>query len=281
MGKLGYRDFMQKIEFTKMHGLGNDFVIIDRRSNKIEINDNLIQKLSDRRTGAGCDQLITINNPTIDDVDVSIDIFTPAGDKAEACGNGTRCVAKILFDENNEKETLKILSDAGTLIAKKTENEISVNMGKMTTDWDKIPLSEEMDPLNIPIKIEGFDKGVAVNIGNPHVVFFGKSIENINLSQIGPKIEKHYFFPNKTNVEFIEILNSNTIKMKVWERGAGATLACGSGACAAVYAGWKKKLIENSAEVRLEKGSLHINIIDEEAIMTGPAEIIYNGNIQI
>ena len=272
---------MQKIEFTKMHGLGNDFVIIDRRLSKIEINDNLIQKLSDRRTGAGCDQLITINNPTIDDVDVSIDIFNPAGDKAEACGNGTRCVAKILFEENNEKETLKILSDAGTLIAQKNENEISVNMGKMTTDWDKIPLSEEMDPLNIPIKIEGFDKGVAVNIGNPHVVFFGKSIENINLSQIGPKIEKHYFFPNKTNVEFIEILNSNTIKMKVWERGAGATLACGSGACAAVYAGWKKKLIENSVEVQLEKGSLHINIIDEEAIMTGPAEISYSGNIQI
>ena len=280
MGELGYRDFMQKIEFTKMHGLGNDFVIIDRRSNKIEINDNLIQKLSDRRTGAGCDQLITINNPTIDNVDVSIDIFNPAGDKAEACGNGTRCVAKILFNENNEKETLKILSDAGTLIAKKAGDEISVNMGKMTTDWEKIPLSEEMDPLNIPIKVEGFDRGVAVNIGNPHVVFFGKSIENINLNQLGPKIEKHNFFPNKTNVEFIEILNSNTIKMRVWERGVGVTLACGSGACAAVYAGWKKNLIERSAEVQLEKGSLHINIINEEAIMTGPAEISYNGNIE-
>ena len=272
---------MQKIEFTKMHGLGNDFVIIDRRSNKIEINDNLIQKLSDRRTGAGCDQLITINNPSSGNADVSIDIFNPAGDKAEACGNGTRCVAKILFNENNKKETLKILSDAGTLIAKKAGDEISVNMGKMTTDWKEIPLSEEMDSLNVPIEVKGFDKGVAVNIGNPHIVFFGKSIENINLNQIGPKIEKHNFFPNKTNVEFIEILNSNTIKMKVWERGAGVTLACGSGACAAVYAGWKKKLIESSAEVQLEKGSLHINIIDEEAIMTGPAEISYNGSIQI
>ena len=148
---------MQKVKFTKMHGLGNDFVIIDRRSNKIEINDNLIQKLSDRRTGAGCDQLITINNPGSGNADVSIDIFNPTGDKAEACGNGTRCVAKILFDENNEKETLKILSDAGTLIAKKAGDEISVNMGKMTTDWEKIPLSKEMDPLNIPIEVEGFD----------------------------------------------------------------------------------------------------------------------------
>jgi len=136
-------------------------------------------------------------------------------------------------------------------------------------------------PLNVPIEVEGFDKGVAVNVGNPHIVFFGKSIEYINLRQLGPEIEKHNFFPNKTNVEFIEILSANKIKMKVWERGVGVTLACGSGACAAVYAGWKKKLLGSSAEVRLEKGSLHINIIDEEAIMTGPAETSYNGNIQI
>jgi len=271
---------MQKIEFTKMHGLGNDFVIIDTRSKDIEVNDNLIRKLSDRRTGAGCDQLITISN-TNNNADISIDIFNPAGDKAEACGNGTRCVAKILFDENDEKETLKILSDAGILIAKKIGNNISVNMGKITTLWKKIPLSEEMDPLNIPIQVEGFDKGVGVNIGNPHVVFFGKSIENIDLNKIGPKIENHKFFPNKTNVEFIEIINSNKIKMKVWERGAGITLACGSGACAAVYAGLKKNLIEKNTEVQLEKGSLHINIIDEEAIMTGPAEISYNGFIKI
>ena len=272
---------MKKVDFIKMHGLGNDFVIIDNRLNNIEISKNIISKLSDRKSGAGCDQVIIINDSGKADIQAKIEIFNPSGDRAEACGNGTRCVAKILFDENNQKETLKILSDAGTLIAKKTGDEISVNMGKMTTDWEKIPLSKEMDPLNIPIEVEGFDKGVAVNIGNPHVVFFGKSIENINLSQLGPKIEKHNFFPNKTNVEFIEILNSNTIKMKVWERGAGVTLACGSGACAAVYAGLKKKLLESSAEVQLEKGSLHINIIDEQAIMTGPAEISYSGNIQI
>ncbi len=272
---------MQKIEFIKMHGLGNDFVIIDRRSKKIEINENLIQKLSDRKIGAGCDQLITINNTTNINADVSIDIFNPSGDKAEACGNGTRCVAKILFDKDSTKQTLNILSDAGTLVAKKNGQNISVNMGKITTYWKKIPLSEEMDTLNVPIQINGFNEGVAVNVGNPHIVFFGKSIENINLDQIGPKIENHKFFPNKTNVEFIEIINSKKIKMKVWERGAGATLACGSGACAAVYAGLKKNLIENNVEVQLQKGSLHINIIDEQAIMTGPAETSYNGYVKI
>ena len=138
-----------------------------------------------------------------------------------------------------------------------------------------------MDSLNIPIHVEGFDKGVAVNIGNPHIVFYGKSIEDVDLNAIGPMVEKHHFFPNKTNVEFIEVVNSNTIKMKVWERGAGVTLACGSGACAAVYAGWKKKLIEKNSQVQLEKGSLNINIDADEAIMTGPAEISYNGYIEI
>ena len=272
---------MQKIEFIKMHGLGNDFVIIDKRSNNIEISENLIQKLSDRRFGAGCDQLITINNSHDKNLDANIDIFNPSGDRAEACGNGTRCVAKLLFDENNEKNKLKILSDAGVLVAEKHQKNISINMGKITTDWKSIPLIQEMDPFNIPIQIDGFSKGIAVNVGNPHVVFIGNSIKNIDLNNLGPKIEEHKFFPNKTNVEFIEIINSKKIKMKVWERGVGITLACGSGACAAVYAGWKKNLVENNVEVQLEKGSLYINIINEEAIMAGPAEISYNGFIRI
>ena len=272
---------MQKIKFIKMHGLGNDFVVIDKRKANIEITENLIKKLSNRRSGAGCDQLITINQNNNNDADVAIEIFNPNGDRAEACGNGTRCVAKLLFDENQNIEKLKILSDAGILVAKQNEENITINMGKISTDWKTIPLSEEIDTLNIPIKVNGFSKGVSVNIGNPHVVFFGKSIENIDLDYIGPKIENHKFFPNKTNVEFVEIVNPEKIKMKVWERGAGITLACGSGACAAVYAAWKKKLIKNIAEVQLEKGSLYISIINNEAIMTGPAEISYNGYVEI
>ena len=126
---------MQKIKFIKMHGLGNDFVIIDKRSKNIKITKDFIKKLSDRRTGVGCDQLITINLSDNNDVDVSIEIFNPSGDRAEACGNGTRCVAKLLFNENKNIETLKILSDAGILTAKKNKADISINMGKITTDW--------------------------------------------------------------------------------------------------------------------------------------------------
>ena len=273
---------MEKINFKKMHGLGNDFVIIDRRNKQVNISKRLINQLSDRKTGAGCDQLITINKViNNNDIDASIDIFNPNGDRAEACGNGTRCVAKILFEES-KKNKINILSDVGILHAeKKDELNISVNLGKLSTEWDKIPLSENIDTLEVPIKIPGLSNGVAVNIGNPHIVFFGKNIEKINLEKFGPLVENNKLFPNKTNVEIIEVLEKNRIKMRVWERGVGITLACGSGACASVYAGQLKKFLNNNVEVLLEKGSLFINIKNEEAIMTGPAEISYEGYINI
>lgn len=272
---------MEIINFIKMHGLGNDFVIIDKRINNIEITNSLINKLSDRNTGAGCDQLITINSVKEVGIHARIEIFNPNGDRAEACGNGTRCVAKILFNESNLNE-INILSDAGILNAKIIDSHnISVNLGKLSTNWEKIPLAKEMDSLNIPININGFSNGVAVNIGNPHCVFFGDNIEDIDLNNIGPNIENHKLFPNKTNVELIKIINKRKIKMRVWERGAGLTLACGSGACASVYAGQLKDILDNNVEVELERGSLFINIKNDEAIMTGPAEISFHGSIEV
>ena len=272
---------MKKINFIKMHGLGNDFVIIDKRVNNIEITKDLINKLSDRKSGAGCDQLITIESSNTFNTHAKIQIFNPSGDRAEACGNGTRCVAKLLFDES-KLDNIQILSEAGILKAKKIDsNNISVNLGKLSTDWQKIPLSKAMDCLNIPINISGFSNGVAVNIGNPHCIFFGKNIDNVDLINIGPNIENHILFPNKTNVEIIEIINKRKIKMRVWERGVGLTLACGSGACASVYAGQLKNMLDNNVEVELERGSLFINIENNEAIMTGPAEISFYGNIDI
>lgn len=272
---------MQKINFIKMHGLGNDFVIIDQRRSQINITKDVINKLSDRKTGAGCDQLITINTHEEDNIEAKIEIFNPAGDKAEACGNGTRCVAKILFDELKKKE-IKILSDAGILHAKKIDDlNISVNLGKLSHEWKKIPLSQNTDTLHMPIQINGFENGVAVNIGNPHIVFFGKDIKNVDLSKIGPEIENNKLFSNKTNVELIQVINRKKIKMRVWERGVGITQACGSGACASVYAGQLKKYLDNNVEVELERGSLFINIINQEAIMTGPAETSFLGSINI
>lgn len=272
---------MEKVDFIKMHGLGNDFVIIDNRVNNIEISKNIISKLSDRKSGAGCDQLITINNSGIADIQAKIEIFNPNGDRAEACGNGTRCVAKLLFNEFNKNE-IKILSDAGILNAKKIDSDnISVNLGKITNEWEKIPLTKNIDTLNVPLNIDGFNNGVCVNIGNPHIVFILENIDQIDLEKIGPKIEKHKLFPYKTNVEIIEIINKKTIKMRVWERGVGITLACGSGACASVYAGQLKKLLGNDVEVQLERGSLFVEVENNEAIMTGPAEVSFYGSINI
>ena len=272
---------MENVEFIKMHGLGNDFVIIDQRIKMIEISKEIINRLSDRKSGAGCDQLITINEKTADDHDVYIKIFNSNGDQAEACGNGTRCVAKLLFEEQNSTE-LRIKSDAGILLAKKIDNQnISVNLGRLSNYWKDIPLASNADTLNIPITIDGFSSGVAVNVGNPHIVFIGKNLDTIDMSLIGPEIENHKLFPNKTNVEIIEIINEKKIKMRVWERGVGNTLACGSGACAAVYAGKLKKLLKDKVEVVLERGSLFISIENNNAIMSGPAEISYRGNIEV
>ena len=262
-----------------MHGLGNDFVIIDKRFNKIAVTKDLINKLSDRKSGAGCDQLITINEIKEDHIDAKIEIYNPAGDKAEACGNGTRCVAKLLFEEFNKNE-IKILSDYGILNAKKINDQnISVNLGRLSTNWKKIPLSKKVDTLNVPINIKDFKNGVAVNIGNPHCIFFVKNATKVNLNEVGPLIENHNLFPNKTNVEIVEIINRKKIIMRVWERGAGITLACGSGACASVYAGQLKNLLDKNVEVKLERGSLFIDINNNEAIMTGPAEISFYGSI--
>ena len=272
---------MRKVNFIKMHGLGNDFVIIDKRFNDIDITRALISKLSNRNTGIGCDQVIIIESNNDKNIQAQIEIFNPSGDKAEACGNGTRCVAKILFDEYQKNE-INILSDTGIINAKREGSKnISVKLGRLSTNWEKIPLSNDMNSLNIPINISGFSKGVAVNIGNPHCVFFGKNIDNVNLNEVGPIIENHKYFPNKTNVELIEIINKRKVKMRVWERGVGITLACGSGACAAVYAGQIKNMLENNVEVELPKGSLFINIENNNATMTGPVELSFHGIIEI
>ena len=272
---------MQKIEFTKMHGLGNDFVIIDRRKNKVKITKEIINKLSNRKTGAGCDQLITIEKKTSETHDARIEIFNANGDSAEACGNGTRCVAKLLFDENNTSN-LNLQSVVGILKAQKINNDkICVNLGKVSHHWQDIPLIKEVDTLNMPIKLENFSSGVAVNVGNPHIIFFGKEIDKFDLETFGPQVENNPLFPNKTNVEIVEVINRDIIKMRVWERGVGITPACGSGACASVYASMIKNFTSDEVEVKFLTGSLYIKIQNNEVTMTGPAKVSYRGYIEL
>ena len=273
---------MSELNFIKMHGLGNDFIVIDRRSNSFSLDRDVIKKISNRRTGIGCDQVIVIDQSKDKCIDGNVTIFNANGESSEACGNGVRCLSKILFDELNKKEINLKLSSRIINSELKKDKSISINMGKVSENWFDIPLNKEMDNRNIKIDIKNFSDGFAINIGNPHIVFIGENISKINLEDIGPKIECHDFFPNKINVEFVEVINENKIKMRVWERGVGETPACGSGACASVYAGYVKGLNKNNCEVILNNGSLFIDINnDNEIIMNGPAEISFYGKIDI
>ena len=271
------------IKAFKMDGLGNDFVIIDQRYQNYNLTKDQIIKICDRKF-IGCDQLIFIKKS--DEKDAGLEFYNSDGSISGACGNGTRCVADLLSKENNNKE-ITLWTSSGVLKSQILGgNLVETEIGIPKTNWDEIPLNKNLDTKNLNIKIINKNNielvgGTSVNVGNPHVIFFGKSISVTNLNKIGPSIENHKYFPNKTNVELVEVINRNTLKMRVWERGVGITLACGSGACASVYAAWKKKLTDNKVEVIVEKGSLIINILDGKAIMTGPAEISYHGNLEI
>ena len=266
-----------KKPFIKMHGLGNDFVIIDSRNNNYIINEKNIRLISNRRLGVGCDQVIEIKNSK--SADIFMKIFNSDGSEAEACGNATRCVAGILFASSPKKQIL-IETISGILKAESEVNgNIKVDMGEPKLGWQDIPLSKNIEVINF----EQFSlkNGFAVNLGNPHIVFFVEDLKNFTIDKIGPYIETHKLFPQKVNVEICEIINDQKIKVIVWERGAGKTLACGSGACAVLVAAYKKGLSKEVVEVQLDGGSLNIswNVkTDNHVIMSGPVSVSFLGD---
>jgi diaminopimelate epimerase len=266
-----------KKPFIKMHGLGNDFVIIDSRNNNYIINEKNIRLISNRRLGVGCDQVIEIKDSK--SADIFMKIYNSDGSEAEACGNATRCVAGILFASSPKKNIL-IETVSGILKAESEANgNIKVDMGKPKLGWQDIPLSKNIDEINF----EQFSlkNGFAVNLGNPHVVFFVEDLKNFKIDKIGPFIETNELFPQKVNVEICQIISDQKIRVMVWERGAGKTLACGSGACAVLVAAYKKGLSKEIAEIQLDGGSLNIswNVkTDNHLIMSGPVSVSFLGD---
>jgi diaminopimelate epimerase len=267
--------------FIKMHGLKNDFVIIDGREKKIHLSKNQIKKIANRKIGLGCDQIIILEKPKNKKTFGFIKIFNSDGSETKACGNASRCVAFLLMKELKTKKTI-IQTKAGLLNAfLKKNKEVSVDIGKAYFKWNQIPLKRKMNTNKLNFKINNFVNPFAVNVGNPHVVFFIKDLKKINLKKIGPKIERHALFPERINVNFAEILSNNKISLKVWERGVGITKACGTGASATTVAAIKKKLINGRiCYIQMDGGKLKIEYKKNgHIIMTGPVKMIKKGNL--
>ena len=259
------------VPFLKMHGLGNDFVIIDARETESPITSQVAKAIGDRHFGVGYDQLVVMTNSQ--KADVELIFWNSDGSLSDACGNASRCVARLIMDENNSEEiTLK--TGSGVLLARKGSNGfISVNMGHPQLDWDLIPLKEKVDLLELPI--EG--RPAAVGMGNPHCVFVVDDVNLVELVSWGSKIETHELFPKKTNVEFIQIIDQKNIRQRTFERGAGETLACGSGACAVTVAAHLKGLTERNVNIYLDGGQLSIDWLEDGIWMTGPTSFVFKG----
>ena len=263
---------MNNLEAYKMDGLGNDFIIFDRREKTISLSKDQIIKISDRNN-IGCDQVIFIEKDKSSNT--FLKFFNSDGNEISACGNGSRCVAYFLMKENNSKK-ISLRTKVGILRAELNDkNLVSINMGQPNFEWKKIPLSKKMNNENLGIKINSINGdeikgGFSLSIGNPHIIFFVEDLNQFNLKEIGPKIEAHDYFPEKCNVTLANIKNSKTVKVKVWERGVGLTKACGTAACATAVSGAILKLNERCVDIEFLEGVLNINWKkDNNIYMTG------------
>ena len=258
-----------------MSAAGNDFIVVDARKDHYHFTSNQIARIS-KRNNIGCDQFIILRNSS--SANLLMDIYNQDGSFSAACGNATRCVALLLMQEINS-DKVDIETAAGILQCEKLGDSIVVNMGKPRFDWQQIPLSKEMNAGSIII--DGFEF-CAVNVGNPHIVtFLEKELTDEDFFVLGPKLENHLFFPQKTNVEFVTKISSNHLKVRVWERGAGETLACGTGACAVGVAALKNNIVAKSeVKTSFKGGDIFISLNQEgEVLMRGGAQTIFYGII--
>ncbi len=268
--------------FVKMNGLGNDFVVVEARTQSFSPSAAEVRRLADRKSGLGCDQLVAIE-PS-DKADARIRFWNADGEVAGACGNASRCVAWLLMRDLG-RDAVILETDGGLLQARRLGRDlISVDMGQPRLDWSEIPLSRAMDTREIDLSASlppGADLGLAgcVSMGNPHVVFFVPDLAAMPVTTLGPLIEHDPLFPDAVNVGFAEIKARDHIRLRVWERGAGLTLACGTGSCAALVAASRRGLVDRSARLELDGGDLTIEwrTSDDHVIMTGPVEVEFEG----
>ena len=272
--------------FLKMHGLGNDFVIFDARAFPFPLDAAKARAIADRRRGIGCDQVIVMEPSK--GANAFMRIFNADGSEVEQCGNAVRCVAYLLMTETDIDE-VKINTTGGPLICRTAgETRVTVDMGPPNLDWREIPLAQAVDTSSYTLDVPGFrepalEQAAAVSMGNPHCVLFVDNAETAPVATLGPAIERHPWFPLRTNVEFVERLSPQRLRMRVWERGAGITRACGTGACAAAVAASVRGLTERKLTVVLDGGELEIDWreSDDHVLMTGPVGFSFGGEVNI
>jgi len=270
---------MRSIPFRKMHGLGNDFVVLDARREPIAVDAAAVRVLADRHTGIGCDQLIVIEQPRAPAAQAFMRILNADGSAAEACGNGTRCIARLIAEETGAAR-VQIETVAGVLAAELLPaGRVAVDMGRARFGWRDIPLAREMDTLSVDLAAGPLIFPVCTNIGNPHATFFVDDVEAVELDALGSRLETDALFPEHANIGVASIRDRTRIRLRVWERGAGITRACGSGACAALVAAHRRGLTERQATVVLDGGDLQVLWRDDgHVMMTGPATLAFEGS---
>jgi diaminopimelate epimerase len=267
--------------FIKMHGLGNDFVIFDARKKPLSLSRAQAAAIADRRRGIGCDQVIVIEKAK--KADAFMRIYNADGGEVSSCGNATRCVAWLLMEETGKKE-LPIQTKAGVIdCIRAGKYTITANMGAPKFGWRDIPLAKECDTLALPVSAGQYKYPVGVSMGNPHMVFVVPNANKAPLPILGPKLEKHPLFPKRANVSFAEPINKSKIKLRVWERGAGETLACGTAACATLAALHLKGYVEDAAAVELPGGTLDIKWDRKTGhiFMTGTVTVSFKGETEL
>lgn len=267
---------MSALNFLKMQALGNDFIVLDSRKSPLNLDDTIIKRITNRRFGIGCDQLIILENS--DKADIFMRIYNIDGSEAGACGNATRCVADIVLKESG-KEKIVIETISGLLESSRAGDKVTVDMGEAKLGWQDIPLAYDRDTLNLEIAAGPFSNPVGVGMGNPHAVFFVKDVEKQRIDHYGSALETHPLFPERANIEFAEILDRQTIRMRVWERGAGITQACGSGACATAVAAIRRDLTDRKVTIIMDGGPLDIEWreSDGHVLMTGDYNYVFKG----
>lgn len=275
-----------KFPFTKMHGLGNDFVVLDGVNQRIELDPAATRFIADRRFGIGCDQILIVEPPRHADTDFFYRIFNADGSEVEQCGNGARCFARFVRDQGmTTKDVIDVGTPAGNItLYVEADGQVRVDMGRPELDPDRIPFAATAQATLYPLGVEGETLEIAaVSMGNPHAVLRVASVADAPVERLGPLIERHPRFPQRVNAGFMEVLDPGHIRLRVYERGTGETLACGTGACAAVVAGRMQKLLHERVRVSLPGGDLVVKWQGPEASvwMTGPAARVFEGRIDL